>query len=45
MANKVLQKTKTAVASFHIPLSHNGLVLWHGLLPVVRAVLAFEHRR
>jgi hypothetical protein len=37
--NKVLQKTKTAVASFGIFLSHNGLLPHQGSLPVVMARL------
>jgi hypothetical protein len=36
MANNVLQKTNTAVASFRIFLSHNGLLPRQGSLPVVR---------
>jgi len=32
MANKVLQKTKTAVANFGIVLSHNGLLLACGFV-------------
>ena len=36
-ANKHMQQTKTALASFGIPLSHSGLVLSRGVLPVVRA--------
>jgi hypothetical protein len=36
MANKALQKTQTALGSFRRRLSHNGLLLYHGLLPVFR---------
>ena len=36
-ANKALQKTQTALSSFGIFLSHNGLVPVCGLLPVVTA--------
>ncbi len=36
-SNKALQQTKTALRSFNINLSHSGLVLNQGLLPVVRA--------
>jgi len=41
MANKVLQKTNTAVASFSIFLSHNGLVVHDAWLPVVRGGVGF----
>ena len=37
IANKVLQMTQTALGSFGISLSHNGLVPVYGSLPVVRA--------
>jgi len=40
-ANNVLQKTNTAVASFSIRLSHNGLVPRQGSLPVVRGGVGF----
>ena len=36
-ANKALQMTQTALGSFGIFLSHNGLVLVYGSLPVVKA--------
>jgi len=36
-ANNALQQTKTALASFNIFLSHNGLLPRVGSLPVVRA--------
>ena len=36
-ANKALQPTNTALASFSIRLSHNGLVPRQGALPVVTA--------
>jgi hypothetical protein len=36
-ANKALQKTQTALGSFSILLSHNGLLPVHGSLPVARA--------
>ncbi len=35
-ANKAMQQTKTARCSFSISLSHSGLVLHCGSLPVVR---------
>jgi hypothetical protein len=37
LANKALQKTQTALGSFSILLSHNGLLPVHGSLPVARA--------
>jgi hypothetical protein len=37
MFNKALQATPTALSNFSIRLSHNGLVVWYGLLPVVKA--------
>ena len=37
LANKALQKTQTALGSFSILLSHNGLLRVHGSLPVARA--------
>ena len=37
IANKVLQMTQTALGSFGVSLSHNGLVPIYGSLPVVRA--------
>ncbi len=37
MANKALQQTKPALASFGIFLSHNGLLSCVGSLPVVTA--------
>jgi hypothetical protein len=40
-ANKVLQKTKTAIANFRIFLSHNGLVAHDAWLPVVRGGVGF----
>jgi len=36
-ANKALQMTQTALGNFGIFLSHNGLRVWHGSLPVVTA--------
>ena len=36
-ANKALQKTQTALASFRIRLSHIGLLPVCGSLPVIRA--------
>jgi len=40
-----VHKTTPALASFNIPLSHNGLVLCEGVLPVVRArVRLVTHR-
>ncbi len=36
-ANNALQQTKTALASVSIRLSHTGLLLGQGSLPVVRA--------
>jgi hypothetical protein len=37
MVNKALQATPTALGNFSIRLSHNGVVVCHGVLPVVRA--------
>jgi hypothetical protein len=36
-ANKKMHMTKSARFSFSISFSHTGLVLWHGVLPVMRA--------
>jgi hypothetical protein len=40
-ANKVLQKTKTAIANFNICLSHNGVVVNYAWLPVMRGGFGF----
>ena len=37
LANKALQKTQTALGSFSIRLSHNGLLPRHAVLPVIMA--------
>ena len=39
--NKVLQKTKTAVGSFNILLSHNSLLPRWGSLPVITGGFGF----
>ena len=41
MANKRVQKAKTAVASFGLAFSHNGLLLRVGSLPVMRGGFGF----